>query len=179
MKMRVRDSPESVKPAARVEHVDVRSLIPSPENEILYRERTADDSDFARLVQSVRVAGVQAPLLVSLDNYIVSGHQRRKAAIAAEKRVVPIIRLKIRRANHAADQWLAVLREHNCGREKSFDELVRERLVDIDPEEAVSQIVDDAVRRTRSRVATIQVGAGRFRLTRRPRRLHWPTAGGR
>ena len=76
---------------------------------------------------------------------------------------MPILRLKIRRSDATPDQWLAVLREHNCGREKSFFELVRERLVDIDPDEAVSQVVDDKVRRARSKVPIIAVREARMK----------------
>lgn len=147
--------------AARIVMVDARELKPSPENEHLYRERTTKDSDYARLVESVRSKGVEAPLLVSLDGFIISGHQRRRAAIATQWYMVPVIYKNLRRSDHTSDQWLATLREHNCGREKSFDELVRERLVDIDPDEAVSQIVDDKVRRTSARVRTIDIGTGR------------------
>jgi hypothetical protein len=141
----------------QVVYVDARDLIPSPENETLYRKRGANDADFARLVESVRREGVQAPLLVSMDNYVISGHQRRRAAVITERFVVPVISLNLRRADHTGDQWLAVLREHNCGREKTFDELVRERLVDIDPEEAIAHIVDDRVKRSRARVAAIDI----------------------
>ena len=125
---------------------------------LLYRERTTNDSDFARLVQSIREKGVEAPLLVSQDSYIVSGHQRQQGAIVTKRFIVPIIYLNLRRSDHTSDQWLAILREHNTGRDKSFDELVREKLVDIDPDEAVAQIVDDQVRRSRSRVETIDIG---------------------
>jgi hypothetical protein len=133
-------------------------LKPSPENAILYRERTEDDSDFARLVESVREIGVGEPLLVSRDGYIVSGHQRQRAAVLTGRFVVPVIVLNLSRADHTEDEWLARLREYNSGREKTFDELVREKLVDIDPDEAEAQIVDDRVERTRSRVPTIDVG---------------------
>jgi hypothetical protein len=142
----------------QVVHVDARSLIPSPENETLYRKRGAKDADFARLVESVRREGVQAPLLVSTDNYVISGHQRQRAAVITKRFTVPVIRLNLRRSDHSSDQWLAILREHNCGREKTFDELVREKLVDIDPEEAVAHIVDDRVKRSGARVATIDIG---------------------
>ena len=65
------------KSVADVVQVSVRSLKPSPENSILYRERTKNDSDFARFVESVRRANkVKAPLLVSKDYFIISGHQR-------------------------------------------------------------------------------------------------------
>jgi ParB-like nuclease domain len=143
----------------RIVMADARELKPSPENELLYRERTLNDSDYARLVESVHKDGVQAPLLVSQDGYIISGHQRGRAAIATERYSVPVIYLNIRRSDYTRDQWLAILREHNCGREKSFDELIRENLIDIDPDEAVRQIVDDKVRRSRSRAPTIEVSA--------------------
>src|SRR6266849_4654095 len=35
-----------------LDHVDARSLTPSPENALLYRERSNADSDFARLLAS-------------------------------------------------------------------------------------------------------------------------------
>ena len=140
-----------------VKKVDARTLIPSPENAVLYRERTTKDADFARLVESVKRDGVQAPLLVSRDNYIVSGHQRREAAIVAKKYMVPVIVLTISRAGHTPDEWLAILREHNTGRERTFDELVREKLLDIDPDEAIAHIVDDQIERTQARVACIDI----------------------
>jgi hypothetical protein len=139
--------------------VDARRLKPSPENAILYRERTTSDADFARLVESVQLKGVQAPLLVSRDGFIISGHQRQKAAIAAGKFKVPVVYLNILRAGRTDDQWVVTLREHNCGREKTFDELVREKLLDIDPDEAIAHIVDDSVERTRSRVPIIDFSA--------------------
>ena len=138
--------------------VDARTLFRSPENALLYRERNDDDTDFARLVESIRKGGVQAPLLVTRDNYVVSGHQRQRAAIEARKFIVPVVYLKVRRTNYTSDEWLAILREHNTGREKSFDELVREKLVDIDPTEAVAQIVDDRIERARARIQTIDIG---------------------
>jgi hypothetical protein len=141
----------------RVHHVDARALKPSPENETLYRERTELDSDFARLVESVKAEGVHDPLRVSKDDYIISGHQRRKAAIRAKRYTVPVIYDRRSRKDHTADEWTAILREHNCQREKSFDELVREKLVDIDPTEAVSRIIDDRVERSRSRVGLIDI----------------------
>jgi hypothetical protein len=142
-----------------VRHLQVSSLKPSPENEQLYQERTYEDTDYARLVDSIRRRGVEAPLLVSLDNYIISGHQRQKAAIESGQPTVPVLRLNVRRSDYSSDAWLALLREHNCGREKTFDELVRERLVDIDPNEAIAHIVDDQIERTRSRVPTIVIGS--------------------
>lgn len=137
----------ALKAGPHVRQIDVFALKPSPENKLLYRERGRRDGDFRRLVKSIRSDGVQAPLLVSLDWYIVSGHQRLKAAIAAGLSHVPCIVLKLLRSEHTADEWTAILREHNCGREKTFDELVRERLVDVDPAEAAATIIADRTAR--------------------------------
>ena len=68
---------------------------------------------------------------------------------------VPVIFLNVYRSCFTSDSWLALLREHNTGREKSFDEMIREKLVDIDPNEAISQIVDDQIERTTARIQPI------------------------
>src|SRR5262249_43531300 len=86
-----------------------------------------------------------------------------KGAIAAgesnhSRFTVPVIFQDVWRSSYTSDDWLALLREHNTGREKSFVEMMREKLVDIDPDEAASQIEDDHIKRTRARVPTIKIG---------------------
>ena len=147
----------------RVTYVDARTLKPSDENSMLYRDRTDADKDFARLKESIRKQCVQNPLIVSQDGFIISGHQRRKGAIETGRFMVPVIICPIRRSSHTEDEWLAILREHNTGREKSFDELVREGLVDIDPDEAISLIVDDRIERSCARIPTIKIGEREMR----------------
>jgi hypothetical protein len=148
--------------SGQVVMMDARELIPSKENLLLYHQRSERDTDYARLLASIRAGKVEAPLLVSVDLYILSGHQRREAAIEAEKFPVPVIIKPIRRSSYTSDEWLALLREHNTGREKSFIEMVRERLVDINPDDAVKQICNDKVARVTPRVETIE-----FRRERR------------
>jgi hypothetical protein len=144
--------------ARKVVLVSAWSLFASYENTKLYRERTEADADYARLVQSVRERGVETPLLVTRDRYIISGHQRQKAAQETERFMVPVLFLDVSRKQYSDDEWLALLREHNCGREKTFDELMREKLIDIDPDEAIAQIEDERAERTRTRVETIAIG---------------------
>jgi hypothetical protein len=161
--------PESPSNAPGVVEISVWDLIASPENDLLYRERGARDSDYARLVESIRQNKVQAPLLVSQDRYIVSGHQRRRGAIDAGLETVPVVFLSVWRKDYTSDDWLGLLREHNTGREKSFAELVREKLIDIDPDKAVAQIMDDQVDRARVRLETIDISARemkRFRISK-------------
>ena len=59
----------------KVVMVHVSTLKPSPENLLLYRERNSRKPDRKRFVQSIiDTKGVQAPLLISLDGWIISGH---------------------------------------------------------------------------------------------------------
>ncbi|MEX1229495.1 MAG: hypothetical protein WEB58_04600 [Planctomycetaceae bacterium] len=129
-------------------------LIPSPENDALYRARRLSHPDFARLVESIEKTDVQAALLVSRDRYAISGHQRLAAANVArhtvvdDEIIVPIEVLDIRRSDHTPDEWIAILREHNTGREKTLDERIAEKMIDVAVVDAASQIVDSLVKKS-------------------------------
>jgi hypothetical protein len=140
-----------------VQTVPLCMLIPSPENAALYRERTVENADFKRLVESIEKDGIKAPLLVSIDRFIVSGHQRRSAAKEAGLKTVPVIVLDLRRSDHTADEWTQILREHNCGRDKTLDERIRENIVDVNPDDALTAVVDEQVKRARPKSKTIWV----------------------
>jgi len=136
----------------------VSTLIPSPENSLLYRGRERSHGDRKRFVQSIiEMNGVQAPLLVSQDDFIVSGHFRHDASPEAGFYMVPVIVLDLWRLNHTADEWLAILREHNTGRDKTQDEKIRERIVDVDPDEAMSSVVDFQVERAKPKSKTVAI----------------------
>lgn len=106
-------------------------LHPSAENGALYNSRGPDDPDQRGLIESIRQNGIQAPLLVSKDWFVVSGHSRLAAAQHLQMKIVPVEILPIRRVDFTSDEWVKILREHNHGRTKTFDELVREKLVDV------------------------------------------------
>jgi hypothetical protein len=135
----------------------IDDLKPSPENSGLYRTRTSEtNSDRKRLVESIRkTKGIQAPLLVSRDGFIVSGHERWAASDEASCWNVPIIVLDLRRCEHTPDSWLAILREHNTGREKTLDERIREKIVDVKPDEAMRAVSDDQVERATPKTKTV------------------------
>jgi hypothetical protein len=141
----------------RIQMIDVRRITPSPENFILYRQRRPDEADFGRLKASIAANGVQAPLLITTDGNIISGNQRHAAAIEAGLDEVPCIVLDVRRSDFTQDEWIALLREHNCGREKTLDERVREALIDINPQQTLNAVVDDLVKRASFKSKAIYV----------------------
>jgi hypothetical protein len=66
------------------------SLKPAPENDVLYKAIAYDDPELLELARSIKERGIQEPLLVSRDGYIISGHRRRIAALIAGLDLVPV-----------------------------------------------------------------------------------------
>jgi ParB-like chromosome segregation protein Spo0J len=62
----------------------IDSVIPAPENDDVYSKIAWTDPEIHELVRSIKEHGIQEPLLISRDNYIISGHRRRQAALLAE-----------------------------------------------------------------------------------------------
>jgi hypothetical protein len=112
----------------------VSSLKPSPENQLLYRP-PSDDPDIGALAESIRRNGCD-PLVITADNYIVSGHRRRAALLRIGQGFVRCRVLDRRRDEYTPDEYVALLRDFNEQRDKTVAEQVREELVDIDPDEA-------------------------------------------
>jgi hypothetical protein len=112
----------------------VKTLIPSPENTLIYRP-VCDDPDIEALAAAIRKNGCD-PLVITPDSYIVSGHRRRLALLVIGRvwtwcRVLPRPR-----ASWTKDEYVALLRDFNQQRNKTVAEQVRETLIDVSPQEA-------------------------------------------
>ena len=53
--------------------------MPSPENGRLYNPVDQGDGELAKLAASIKQVGLHEPLVVTADNFIVSGHRRYAA----------------------------------------------------------------------------------------------------
>ncbi|HBH50766.1 MAG TPA: hypothetical protein DDY91_02625 [Planctomycetaceae bacterium] len=141
--------------------IETARLKPSPENQILYNSRGPDHPDLRGLIESIRERGIEARLLVSRDHYIISGHNRLQAAQHLGLETVPVEILPIRRADCSSDEWARLLREHNHGRQKTFDELTREKLVDISKDEVLRAARDQRKLRSDGETEEIEISATR------------------
>jgi hypothetical protein len=112
----------------------VASLKPSAENRRLYD--ADEEAEIDKLAESIRKHGLHQPLVVTKDNWIVSGHRRHLALEQLGRKFVTCHVLLRRRSSWTTDEFLALLRDHNRQRDKSAADRVREALVDIDPEQA-------------------------------------------
>jgi hypothetical protein len=127
--------------------IPVAKLRPSPENKRLYRPVDRADPEIVALARSVKNHGVQEPLIVTADHYIVSGHRRLVAAKLAGLTAVPCKVLDFRK-DEDHDRFMHLLRECNRQRVKTFDEKLREEVVSANPEIAYQALV--AHRQTQS-----------------------------
>lgn len=120
----------------RLLQVDPLDLKPSPENDTLYRAVLPTDKAVQELAASVRQRGVIEPIVATADGYIVSGHRRHAAAEETLVDTVPVRYLKERRDDFTTEEFVELLREYNRQRVKSVAEVIREAVVDADPDEA-------------------------------------------
>ena len=73
----------------QIVEMPIGSIQPAPENDLLYRAVTDTDPDVIALAQSIATYGVREPLVISLDQFILSGHRRHRAATLAGLTKVP------------------------------------------------------------------------------------------
>jgi excisionase family DNA binding protein len=126
---------------SKVSYVRLSDIKPSPENDQLYRPVDPDDPGIIELARSIMLHGIREPIVVTEDNRILSGHRRYAACQRLGMELVPVRVEPIRREDDI-DGFVVLLREYNRQREKSFDEKLREELLDVNPEEAYREVVD-------------------------------------
>jgi hypothetical protein len=134
---------ESIDPELYI--VELRRLdeiFPAPENDDVYAALAKNDPEILELARSIRDIGIQEPIIITEDCYIVSGHRRYVAAQLAKLALVPVRVLQISRAKNRK-KFLKLLVEMNSQRIKSTSVLVRESLIKIDPKAAHRQIVNE------------------------------------
>jgi ParB-like nuclease family protein len=60
----------------RVEYLPIEAIKPSPENDKIYGKIDEDDEMSLALADSIRERGLEEPLILTADGYILSGHRR-------------------------------------------------------------------------------------------------------
>jgi hypothetical protein len=142
----------------------VERLIPSPENDTLYRPVDPADPEIVEMADSVRAHGIQEPLIVTADHYIISGHRRLIAAKLAGLAGVPCKVLDFCKDDDH-DQFMQLLRECNRQRIKTFDEKLREVIVSANPEVAYQALIEHRESRLQPILDTINIREEKRRPT--------------
>lgn len=125
-----------------IQYLPIGSVHPAPENDEVYRPINPSDPEFRALVMSVKEDGIQEPLIISADGFIISGHRRYAAAVIADLTIIPcIIRADVSHSKDL-DGFLKLLRECNRQRNKTFDEKLREEVISAKPEQAYQELCE-------------------------------------
>jgi len=128
-------------------------IMAAPENSVLYDDFNpwADDDDYA-LYASIKADGIREPLHITLDHVILSGHRRHAAARLLKLSSVPVIVTEYVYRDISSDDWLSLLADYNKQRDKSFDERLREAMLEVNPDEAYAQLIQDRCERSRVKI---------------------------
>ncbi len=148
-------------------HLSVAIIRTAPENDLIYDRFGIANADDRALTISIRDNGMQEPLAVSADLYLLSGHRRLAAARYLGMKSVPVRLVKDLVFQDLDTQTkLETLRRFNQQREKSPGERIREKLLEIDPKEAHQELKRrrlDASKMQGANDANVRMGAVKTR----------------
>jgi hypothetical protein len=153
----------------RILIIPLSDLTPARVNEQVYRPVDPDDPEVRALADSVARHGLREPIVVTLDDVILSGHRRHTACRLAGLERAPCRRENIRSTDPG---FLPLLVEYNRQRVKGADERLREEVVAADPEESHRLLVEHRRQRSRVDVDTIEIVGEKRRA--RITKAKWP-----
>ena len=142
------------KPKKRhLSHFPIASIKTAKENDSLYDAFGIANQDDYELALSIQQRGIQEPLTLTKDCYLLSGHRRLAAAKYIGLTSVPVRFDELTFCTLSHTERLETLRLYNRQRDKSPSERIREKLLDIDPVEAHSRLLQH--RRTSRAIASV------------------------
>jgi hypothetical protein len=128
-------------PTQNIQTISPSAIKETPENWSLYRKPTEADEEWMRLRESIASGGMNTPIILSADYYVISGHRRLLAARAEGVLAVPVIvQRDVVMEQLASLERVKLLANHNRGnRVKTAAEAFMEEVAQIDPEEAIRE----------------------------------------
>jgi len=111
-----------------VKMVAISDVLPSPENDEIYGE--CKHSETEDLMDSIKTHGLEQPIYVSSDGFIISGHRRHYACFCLGFSSIPVrIAKNIQRQGNA--EWHKILADFNPQRVKDASALFKEALLKV------------------------------------------------
>ena len=142
----------------------VANIKTAAENDLIYDRFGIDNEDDFALADSIRQHGIREPLAITIDGYVVSGHRRLAAAKRLGLTEVPARLIPVQFELMDSKARMDLLRLHNYQRSKSPSERIREKMLEIDPLHAHSELVKRRIKnRNRSDPSCVAVQMGRVK----------------
>jgi len=107
--------------------VETEDIKPSPENDDIYGEHSDVDPPMRALISSIQEMGLEEPIIITLDGYILSGHRRFFAIRWIGWTRVPVRFAKIRRDQ--TQDYHRLLAAYNPQRVKSVATVLAENFI--------------------------------------------------
>ena len=141
-------------------HFFVKDIKVSGLNNTLYDNFGVSNDDDNALLWSISKIGIQEPLVISSDHFLLSGHRRLSACKYLGLIGVPVRILEIEFGAMSLNQKIKQLRVFNQQRDKTPAEKIRERLVDIEPKAAKDLLIRLDQQRKKLRPVKVNVDLG-------------------
>jgi hypothetical protein len=140
--------------------VPVSAITPATVNDVVYGVIDPNDEQLDELASLMELQGQLEPVVLTLDNVLLSGHRRRAAALRLGW---PTLKARYHPICAGDPQFEKVLVSYNSQRDKSPDVRIREQLVLADPESAYEALVSEREEAARVKGESLVLGAGRTR----------------
>jgi hypothetical protein len=127
----------------------MNTIRPAPQNSLIYKPISYTDVDIEMLARSIKEQGrLLEPIVVTQDGYILSGHRRYAAC---QRLGMSEISCRVAEITLDDPKFEVLLREFNRQRVKSFDEVVRECVIDANSGDAYEALISQ--RKAKARVS--------------------------
>lgn len=124
----------------RVEWRLVSEIHPSPENTLIYGPISQADPEIKKLAASIRRHGLKNPIGITRDNYVFDGHRRYAACRLLGKQKIQV---RVEDITRDDPKFEVLLRECNRQRVKTFDMILREQVIDFNPDTAYAALINE------------------------------------
>jgi hypothetical protein len=147
-------------PKSRLVSIPLNQITPSYVNSQIYRPIDPNDPEIVAMAESIRKHGLREPIVVTTDHVIISGHRRYTACARLKLRSVPC---RIELIHSTDERFEVLLRESNRQRVKTLPEIVRENLIDMNPDSAYQALLEERILATQVSGDFLVLGARRKR----------------
>jgi ParB-like nuclease domain len=138
----------------------IEEIYPAVINDMIYGAIDPYDESLDELVALMESEGQLDPIVLTLDNVLISGHRRRAAATRLNWSYLRARRHPIR-SDHPDFEKLLVV--YNAQRDKTPNVRVREQLVLTDPDASYQALVSERVEAAQISTETLALGTRRAR----------------